>query len=246
MTRMLLAVLFIPFGADALVITEIMYDLAEGSDTGREWIEVYNAGAPIDLLKYKVIENGSQHKISGPGMLPANTYAVIADNPAKFKNDHPAYSGILFDSAFSLNNDGETLALADPGGGVLDSVQYTNASGNGTGDSLQRNPGSNQFDAGISTPGAPIPAAGLVKSTPPQKTSKKANAVAATENKTEIVGESTPPSPQTEQVAAVALAPTPPSLWLFATSLLALVGGAGLAYSHHLRKSEWDIVEETG
>jgi hypothetical protein len=233
--------------AAQVVVTEIMYDLAEGSDSGREWVEVYAAGA-VDLTKFKLVENGSNHSIKATNgaSVPAGAYAVIADNPVKFAADHPGYAGFLFDSAFSLNNEGESIAIADVAGNALDAVAYTNASANGTGDSLQRNPGGNQFEAGVPTPGLGIPAKGLTKSVPPQKVSKKA-AKAAPVSAPEIQGTVTGKSdfPSSSPVALAAAASSGMSFaWWLGPLLLAGSAGAGISLSRHFRKSEWQIVEE--
>lgn len=227
-----------------VVITEIMFDLAEGSDSGREWIEVYASGA-VDLTKFRLVENGSNHviKATNGASLPAGAYAVIADNPVKFAADHPGYAGFLFDSAFSLNNEGESITIADHVGNALDAVVYTNASANGTGDSLQRNPGGNQFDAGIPTPGFGISASGLTKSTPPQKASKKAAKAAAPVAAPEIVGKPDFPSSSPTLIAAAGSSGASFAWWL-APLLLASTAGAGISLSRHFRKSEWQIFEE--
>src|SRR3989344_2910155 len=112
----------------SMVINEIMYDL-KGSDTDREWIEVVNAGGDaVDLSEWKFFEANTNHKLTlvlGQATLPPGAYAVIVDNPEKFKNDWPGYSGVLFDSSFSLNNTGETISLRT--GELIDvgSVTYT-------------------------------------------------------------------------------------------------------------------------
>ncbi len=96
-----------------IVVTEIMYDLKSGSDSGHEWVEVYNAGASVvKLTDWKLFENGTNHKITGvvgADTLMPYAYAVIADNREQFKVDWPNFSGQLFDSAFSLSNSGETI-----------------------------------------------------------------------------------------------------------------------------------------
>jgi hypothetical protein len=126
-------------GAD-VIITEIMFDLAEGSDSGREWVEVHNTGSePVDLTEWRLYENDTNHglKAVGSEMLAAGEYAIIADNPSKFSADWPSYDGPLFDSAFSLNNSGETLVMRCCGkeASDRDSVTY-NATGGGNGDGL--------------------------------------------------------------------------------------------------------------
>lgn len=135
------AILLFPSFADAAVISEIMYDI-EGTDTGREWIEVYNDSASdIDLSTWKLFEAGVSHKITSTGsaLLAAGMYAVLADSPEKFLADNPGFSGALFDSAFSLGNGGEAFALRDSLDASIDSVTYENTwGGAGDGNSLQR------------------------------------------------------------------------------------------------------------
>ena len=99
--------------AASIEITEVMYDV-EGTDSDREWIEVYNTtNAGIDFVQWNFVENDINHGISAEdeNMLPGRSYAVVADNPASFLQDFPDFSGIIFDSAFALSNSGEELAL---------------------------------------------------------------------------------------------------------------------------------------
>ena len=47
-----------------VVINEIMYDL-EGTDTGREWIEIYNnSNSSVDLSSYKLFEADTNHELT--------------------------------------------------------------------------------------------------------------------------------------------------------------------------------------
>jgi hypothetical protein len=109
-------------------ITEIMYD-PEGTDSGREWIEVYNkSDIDIDISTWKLLENEVNHRISGyedgSTLIFPNSYAIIADNPSKFLIDYPIYSGILLDSSFALNNTGESLSLIDSEGNQQEYIDY--------------------------------------------------------------------------------------------------------------------------
>lgn len=235
-------VLFFPLVSHAqVVITEIMYDLAEGSDSGREWIEVFNAGSTaVSLTDLRVFENSRNHTISGSGTVPPGTYAVIADNPAKFKTDWPSFTGEIFDSAFSLNNGGEKIEVRNAAGATIDSAIYTDAGAKGTGDSWQRT-ASGAFDFGVPTPGLPTPAV-LSKTPPKQKSSKKTVAAVSAVTASDVEG-SLPSGPAQE---IVTLEPTAdPSIlpWLL-PFFLASVGSAGLVWSRRLKKDEWDIVEE--
>lgn len=110
----------ISFYSHALVISEVMYD-PQGSDTGREWVEVYNdATSSINLSSWKFFESGTNHSLTssqGGVVIPTHGYAVIADNPTKFLVDYPTFSGILFDSSFSLSNSGEHIAMKETSSG---------------------------------------------------------------------------------------------------------------------------------
>lgn len=137
-------------------ITEIMYDLDTGSDTGREWVEVYNDGEAVNFTEYKLFEASTNHGITesaGGSNLNSSEYAVIADNPDKFKIDYPSYSGKLFDSTFSLSNTGETLVIKNKDLNIIDSVTYNSEQGaNGDGGSLQKISGT--WVGAVPTPGA--------------------------------------------------------------------------------------------
>ena len=136
--------LFLPVCASAqVVISEIMYDL-EGSDANREWIEIYNSGSSVvNITEWRLFEGDSNHVLTAVGSetLAAGGYAVIADDPEKFREDWPSFSGRLFDSSFSLSNTGETLILRCCGSDLVDkdTVTYTGENGAaGDGKTLQR------------------------------------------------------------------------------------------------------------
>lgn len=149
-----------------VLISELMYDVT-GADTGREWIEVYNSGTTsIDFSSWRLAEGETNHKIKeakGDKILSPETYAVIADNPEKFLADHPDYPGILYESSFSLSNEGEILALKDSTLNALHQVTYDQDVGAaGDGNSLQKIDGI--WHVAVPTPGeansinAPLPA----------------------------------------------------------------------------------------
>jgi hypothetical protein len=158
---------FIPWFASAqLIITEILYDLAEGSDTGREWVEVQNTGTEsVNLIEWKLFENDTNHGLKAVGgeTLSPGAYAIISDNPSKFATDWPSYSGLVFDSAFALNNSGETLVLRCCGKEPTDrdSVTYNNTGG-GSGDGLSLHRSGSSLIAAQPSPGS-----GTVTAPPP-------------------------------------------------------------------------------
>ena len=122
-----------------------MYDLEIGSDSGREWIEVYNSGtSDVDLSKWKLYEAETNHKIKsisegGNTILSGGDYAILVDNPDKFYGDNPNFAGLILDTSFSLKNSGELLVIRNLDLIDIDSVDYLSDWGaNGDGKSLQK------------------------------------------------------------------------------------------------------------
>lgn len=140
---LLIAVAFIPVPVFAQVaFSEIMYDL-DGTDADREWLEVVNLSASsIDISDWKFREADTDHKLTlfqGGPTIPPQGFAIIAASPSVFLADNPTFSGIIFDSVFSLSNSGESLSLKDGALIEVDAVTYTSeAGGNGNGMSLQK------------------------------------------------------------------------------------------------------------
>lgn len=104
--------------ANALMITEVMYDV-EGTDTDREWVEIFNdTEDTIDLSQYR-FNDGANHVLNAP---PANggqgsltfqpqQYAILAANAEIFLNEHPGFSGTVIDTVMNLTNTGDMIAL---------------------------------------------------------------------------------------------------------------------------------------
>ncbi|MDP3975265.1 MAG: lamin tail domain-containing protein [Candidatus Jorgensenbacteria bacterium] len=126
--------------APNFIITEIFYNVS-GADPGKEWVEIKNSGTsaanPEDV---RFLEGGTNHRLTfvrGSATLSAGAYAVLADDADQFLADYPTFSGNLFDSSFSLSNDGEALALVYDGS-TFHSVSYSSSTGAyGDGNSLQ-------------------------------------------------------------------------------------------------------------
>lgn len=126
-------------------ITEIMFD-PPGTDTGHEWVEVVTE-TELDWSKFAFREEGVNHKISVEGdvgamssvtnMLQAGTVFVIADDPTKFRIDHPNFSGLLFNSTFSLKNTGEEIGLVYDGAQIFTVAYNPELGAKGDGNSLQ-------------------------------------------------------------------------------------------------------------
>ncbi len=170
----------------AVYISEIMYD-PQGSDTSREWVEIYNdTNNAIDFTSWKLFESGTNHGIvsySGGTTVQAGGYAVIADNPVKFLTDFPNYQGVLYDSSFSLSNSGEQLILKDGTGSTIDTFTYVpSVGGNDDGSTLSKIEGT--WTRGIATPGAINQVSGVAMS----------SSASSTENQVTIA-QLSPPSP---------------------------------------------------
>ncbi len=161
-----------PLGASAdISFTEIMYD-APGSDSGHEWVEVQNTGpAAVDLKGWKFSEGGVNHKLvaQNGSIIPGGAYAIIADDPQTFRSDYASFSGILFDSSFSLSNTGETLSLLDASSTPMTSATYSSSAGAaGDGNTLNfvngawiprsPSPGASASGSAIVPPPKPAPA----------------------------------------------------------------------------------------
>lgn len=156
-TLFLILIIFSPFISRADVsISEIMYD-PPGSDTGREWIEIYNDGGfSVNLSSWKFFEEGTNHSLSayqGGLILNSDSYAVIVSDPSKFLIDYPEFSGMIIKSSWSsFNNSGESLALKDNSNSIVFEVTYIGGTrANGDGYSLQYYNG--EWIAAVPTPG---------------------------------------------------------------------------------------------
>ncbi|OGI61170.1 hypothetical protein A2645_02190 [Candidatus Nomurabacteria bacterium RIFCSPHIGHO2_01_FULL_39_9] len=148
-----------------VAISEIMYDL-EGSDSGREWIEIKNtSSSDIDFSekvsgdsRWRVSKKSGNHQITpfgGGDKLSAGAFAVIALDPSKFSLDWPNFSGIIFKSSFnSLNNAGETVSIKDTLTDTIVSGITYNSDMNAAGDGKTLALIGNNFSAQNGTPGA--------------------------------------------------------------------------------------------
>jgi len=157
----LLCLLLLPHIACAqVVVTEIMYD-PPGSDSGHEWIELFNGGSTtIPLSSYKIRTGNSSHRIarvSGESTVTPGTYAVIAQNGATFLSDFPNIGVPVFHSSISLNNTTASIELLDASGTLVSSVTYDSATGaEGDGNSLQRGASDEDFIPRAPSPGTSI------------------------------------------------------------------------------------------
>lgn len=213
-----------------VTITDIMYD-PTGADTGREWVEVLNAGtSSVRLSDLKLRTNGVNHKIialSGDGILPPQTPTVIVQDPALFSVDKPGFAGAVFRASFSLTNKSGMVEIVDKSGAVVASKSY------------QAPP--------------PTPAPPKQKFVKTKKTSESVQKEGITDSgiSEEIASESSIEDDQKDtKMAASAALPAGVTdsgsspLWWMGTIALAGVASVATFASRHIAKREWDIVEE--
>ena len=124
--------------AGELIITEIMQDPDELSDTNGEWFELYNTTTtPFDLNGCILRDNGSNsHTILGTVIVAPMSYAVLAVNAAALTTVSAAYDY----SSFTLTNTDDEIII-ECGGVEIDRVEYSSALGfpSPTGASMQLN-----------------------------------------------------------------------------------------------------------
>lgn len=168
-----LAVLYIllmpKFVHASIVFTEIMYNPA-GSDSGREWVEIWNDGdIPVDISGWKFGDASSlnhsiflptddKHPGQGSSTLPANGYAILADDASAFLIEYPTFSGTVLDTTLSLpNTTGIEISIrSESNGPALVSVTYTPVDGaNDSGNTLSRT-SAGVWTSAIASPGGPI------------------------------------------------------------------------------------------
>ena len=141
------------FSHAEIIISEIMYDL-EGSDAGREWLEILNTGSsPIIINEYHFYEAGVHHGLNSESVieLAPNEYALIVQNIDDFITRYGSGKKLLR-SSFSLNNTGEELAISDEDKNIIYSISYDAIfGGQGNGNSLSY--GSNGWFESVPTPG---------------------------------------------------------------------------------------------
>ena len=189
------------FAHAQVVINEIMYNPA-GSDSGREWVELYNAGASdVTVVGGTVhgswrIADSSNHTLTDPSggvgrgslIIPAGGYLIVASDPTEFISGE--YAGGLYSvvkSSIALNNTGSTVSLIDGTGTTIDSVSYTNTQGaSDDGSSLQRQ-SDGSWIAALPTPGASNSLSAYAAPTDTSSQSDTSNSTSSTQTQTQSV-----------------------------------------------------------
>lgn len=114
-----------PISYEHIKISEVFYD-AEGSDSGKEFIEIVNTGTKDCNLKGCSLIDGSMNSsdyIFDDCIIKSGEYLVVVQN---FETFSQTFNNIEIDVlskfSFSLNNSGETIFLKSPDSSVIDYV----------------------------------------------------------------------------------------------------------------------------
>ncbi len=142
--------------AHSLNINEVMSNPV-GDDSGREWIEIYNASEnSVDLSTLTISIKGAAFvpitPVSGGTSIPAHGYAIIGttvSGATRFIQDYQVYSGPLFRSSISLVNTGVTSIEIKIDGSTVDAISSYAAAKEGSSYSLL----SGSFGTGVPSPG---------------------------------------------------------------------------------------------
>jgi hypothetical protein len=160
-----------------ILFTEVFYD-TPGKDSEEEWVELINYGLEaVDLDNYTIEDNKASYEIRNVTVQVDETVVFATDRKGFFRL-HSFYPDVS-DFSLSLNNNGDLLTLKNPSGTILDQLAWEsfnpgwdlNAK---TGESLQRNPPTQDTDGPRDwiTSAEPTPGSDQVKPKPSVKEKK--------------------------------------------------------------------------
>ena len=174
------------YSAD-LIFTEIMYD-PSNSDTGYEWLEIFNdADSSFNLSKIKFREGNTNHGlilIQGSPLLLPYSYAIITDDSSNFLSVQNTFNATVFDTSFTsgLSNSGEELTLIYTNNTNITTIFYNTSLGaNGNNQTLCLL--NNSWQSCYSTPGKINK---IFTTPPPQNNSDITNITNTTSNNINI------------------------------------------------------------
>ncbi len=132
----ILFIFTISFCYGDVIINEIMYNPI-GTDSGKEWIEIYS-NQSVNVSGWRFYESNTNHKltlINGSWIIEG--YAIIVNNIEKFFVYYPNFNGTLFKTSFSLKNSGEYIAIKNSSLDIIDEISYLTEFANGNSKSLE-------------------------------------------------------------------------------------------------------------
>ena len=121
------ALFVLGYGSDAqaastsIMITELMYNPNECSDSSGEWVELYNAGSSsVNLDGWRLEDTPSRFVELDAVTLSPGSYYIVA-------RTINGCGGLGADQtmSFALNNSGDTITLRSDSGSIVDQVVYS-------------------------------------------------------------------------------------------------------------------------
>ena len=113
-----------PPGIGHLLISEVYYD-ATGTDSQREWIEIYNPTSQIIDLTGYWLQDAAGGTFTLSGLINPGEFLIVARNMNGFLSFY-GFSADLGDFTFALSNTGDWVKLFDANGNEVDFVAWEN------------------------------------------------------------------------------------------------------------------------
>ncbi|MFY0696214.1 MAG: lamin tail domain-containing protein [Balneola sp.] len=127
------------FGQSAgdLIITEIMADPSDVTDSNGEYFEIYNAtNDTIDISGFKISDATGSHTITGTVKVAPKSFFVLAEEGDTGINGGVT-AGYDYSSSITLNNGSETLSLSTGSDVVITTISYTDGNPFGAGVAME-------------------------------------------------------------------------------------------------------------
>ncbi len=112
-------------GSSPLVLNELMFKQSAGN---QEWVEIYNRSEIMIIMDSFYLEDAAFTRTNFSGTIPPKTYMVICRDKQQFLEVfyYVDSAKVIESTSWAiLNNDIETLLIADEYGFIFDSMGYT-------------------------------------------------------------------------------------------------------------------------
>ncbi len=114
-------------GAECLAFTELMIDPTTAADAAGEWFEITNYGdQDVDLVGFTVADSAGAQSFTLEHSIVVEAHAfVLFARSADETTNGGVFPDFAYGTAVPLANQGDTIALFDPAGTLVDLVGYT-------------------------------------------------------------------------------------------------------------------------
>ena len=111
-----------------IIVSEINYNSDSASNSG-DWFEFHNmTSSNLDISGWKVRDENDHHEFIFPvtTTIAANGYLVIAEDTAKFREQHPSVTNVIGQTGFNLSDGGDLIRLFKFNDSLFSSMEYSN------------------------------------------------------------------------------------------------------------------------